>query len=202
MWLNNASGPSIVASPAGFQKMASTPVMSAEEAAPMELGRGPTWISSSPAPAVPLRSSEPAQAPDTASASRAARPSARMVRRIIVPSPFCDSCTVMVSLLEAVEPFFLGEHHDAADVRADLGRVHVEDIDPTADGKLVLGVEIPGEDRGRGIVLLQRSHELPGQVVEPDRAAFRQVHEPQLATELVGLVVRVRVVRVRNRPDG
>ncbi len=55
VWLNSASVPWSPASPAGFQYVASMPLMSLVTEGPSALARGPTGMSSSGAPLVPVR---------------------------------------------------------------------------------------------------------------------------------------------------
>src|SRR5690348_10612981 len=133
VWLNSASVPCTDASPAGFQNVASAPETSLATEGPSAEPRGPTGISSSEAPLVPLRSSEFAPAVEAASTSRAARASARIARRFIVRTPFLPSGTCTVPRRsEVVQAFLLHEDHHPSHRIGPARDLHVVDVHAAA----------------------------------------------------------------------
>src|SRR5262245_60561429 len=139
--------------------------MSLATEGPRAVPRGPTGMSSSVAPPVPSRSFEPAQPVDAHSASRVSRPSAPAIRRLIRPSPILFSRpAIVLALSVSVETFLLDEDHHATHRFARTRGLHVVDVHAAPHRQTVPGLDVPLEDGGGGVVLLQRLHELARQV--------------------------------------
>src|SRR5262245_37432716 len=168
---------------------------------PRAVPRGPTGRRSSRAPPVPLRSSDPANAGAVAQASKASTTSTRTTRPFIIRSSRFSACVVIIAgLLEVVETLSLHEHHQPSERGAHGAGIDVVDVHAAAHREPVFGQEIPGEHGAGDVGLLESAYQVTGQVEDPDRAGFREIHEPDDPADLIALVARVVVVRIRNHP--
>src|SRR6185295_2621823 len=184
------------------------PPPSATPEPPIATEAAPTGTRSSCAPAVPTLSRPPAQAV-AADASRPRGRTSFTTNAFICRTlrPLEGFITRAISLrLEVVEPLLLNEHGYPVRLAPDAFHIEPPDVDPACNGEIALGIEIPVDRRDRlrvrgGRVAHERPYEVPAQVEEADRgfARCRDVRELEHPVELGQLVLRVRVVGVRNR---
>src|SRR5262245_2468764 len=136
--------------------MLPSPPPSATLEPPRATEAAPVGILSSWAPAVPTRSSPPAQAafaPKSRRSGNASFVTRSFMRFTLRPMEGIDSRAMVVpARLEVVEPLLLDEDRDPVHLRADPFDFDLIDIDPARDGEVALRVQIPRELGHRGLV--------------------------------------------------